>query len=974
MASSRRLAAILFTDIVGFTASAQRDENGALARLREQEGMVRPLFEEFGGRWIKSTGDGSLVEFDSSIKAAQCAVEIQRKLHARNEGSAGPPLELRIGIHAGDVEERGGDIFGDAVNVAARLVPLAEPGGVVVSDQIFVHVRNKMTFPISKVGSKQLKGVQGTLDVYRIELPWAAPHAHVEESPASQAGDAAPAASLSLIDQVDQQQRQQRAQDRIAAQAERARREAEEKRKAELEVQKKAQQAEAERREKEEQARREEEARREKDRAKFQRRIDQEQWKARLEQERVRSRLELEKAKAATAAARARSASAPAPARPLPPELGSLLAMDSEERFDVEVLSNLDFPRLRSLIVQNPDLAPTIALRLEPILARVRQETTSEAALVTLVEQRVARWYRSSTTAPDWARTMPHRWGGMLASSTTRGGERRPWLLDRLLELKDQASGSGSTVTALKRLMPGQKKEDEQGRSPRAILLGRVTQALLDDLALAPREANLSRRPLGRLNELAQEADLGDILEVLGDLFPGEERDTYVLLHPNRFPDCGLVAVQPPEGRATGAALAFHLAWTAPAPPGGAGPASLTVGASPGTSSPWEPPGLKEKDWEERLATLRDKGQRVSAPPTSTYRQIGSYQELRSLLAKSETSRRAFAVAHWKGKPKGPLLLSKLWQDGSLVPETDSDSDYLEAELNDAAFGDTERAPPDGVWKVLGWRVERGRSPQGPTYRATWGASESAGPTAPAAPAPLSGGPVGQGPPATAMPASPAAGPSPSDARSALAATSLAPPPPPLPPPPPPPPPWPLEEPLCYVETDKEEELWGRIGAAGLTASQVLGFTKQNPEGVVAKFSLEGATLYRISTIEGDGSVLPTDLERIGLFIDRHLSAGPGRVVVLPGLEHLVEATNVRNVRRLLDVVRDLALPKRGSMLFSVDRSSLPAEQTAVLERLALRLVPGAFVLARPLPAPSPPPPPAGASGSPEPSAAPRSP
>jgi len=170
---ARRLAAIMFTDVVSFTASAQANEADALARLREQEGIVRPLFEPFKGREIKSTGDGLLVEFESALGALECAVEIQRRMRERNIKKPRLPLELRIGIHVGDVEESGGDIFGDAVNVASRIVSLADPGGVCLSGQVFDQVQNKVVYQLDKLSAPALKGVRGHIDVYRVVLPWA---------------------------------------------------------------------------------------------------------------------------------------------------------------------------------------------------------------------------------------------------------------------------------------------------------------------------------------------------------------------------------------------------------------------------------------------------------------------------------------------------------------------------------------------------------------------------------------------------------------------------------------------------------------------------------------------------------------------------------------------------------------------------------------------------------------------------------
>jgi len=168
---ARRLAAIMFTDVVGFTASAQADEASSLARLKEQTEIVRPLIGGFGGREIKSTGDGVLVEFESALRAAECAVEIQRQLRERNLKVSGTPIRLRIGIHVGDVEETNGDIFGDAVNVASRIVPLAEPGGICLSGQVSDHIRHKFAYSLERLGPQNLKGVQQPLTVFRVVLP-----------------------------------------------------------------------------------------------------------------------------------------------------------------------------------------------------------------------------------------------------------------------------------------------------------------------------------------------------------------------------------------------------------------------------------------------------------------------------------------------------------------------------------------------------------------------------------------------------------------------------------------------------------------------------------------------------------------------------------------------------------------------------------------------------------------------------------
>jgi adenylate cyclase len=162
----------MFTDMVGSTASAQNDEAEALKLRDEQAGLVRPLFAVHQGREIKSMGDGFLAEFDSALRAVQCAIDIQQHLHERNSQRNVAPIQLRIGVHLGDVEQREGDIFGDAVNIASRIEPLASPGGVCISGEVHSQVRNKIPNRFDRLEPVALKGVRLPLDVYRVGLPW----------------------------------------------------------------------------------------------------------------------------------------------------------------------------------------------------------------------------------------------------------------------------------------------------------------------------------------------------------------------------------------------------------------------------------------------------------------------------------------------------------------------------------------------------------------------------------------------------------------------------------------------------------------------------------------------------------------------------------------------------------------------------------------------------------------------------------
>jgi len=169
----RKLAAIMFTDMVGYSALTQRNEALALDLLHEQQRLVRPLFTQYGGREVKSTGDGFLVEFASALQAVRCAVEIQSGMMRRNS-SAAPErrTQMRIGLHLGDVETRDGDVFGDGVNIAARIEPLADAGGICISGPVFDQVRNKIDEPLDRLRLPELKNIKVPIDVYRVVLPW----------------------------------------------------------------------------------------------------------------------------------------------------------------------------------------------------------------------------------------------------------------------------------------------------------------------------------------------------------------------------------------------------------------------------------------------------------------------------------------------------------------------------------------------------------------------------------------------------------------------------------------------------------------------------------------------------------------------------------------------------------------------------------------------------------------------------------
>jgi adenylate cyclase len=177
MAETRKLAAILAADVVGYSRLAGSDEERTLARLRGlRSDLIDPAIAAHHGRVVKRTGDGSLVEFRSVVDAVRCAIEVQNGMVERNAGL--PPerrIQFRIGIHLGDVvEESDGDLMGDGVNIAARLEGIAKPGAICLSEDAYRQVKSRLDLVVNDLGSTQLKNIAEPMRVYSIEVGKAA--------------------------------------------------------------------------------------------------------------------------------------------------------------------------------------------------------------------------------------------------------------------------------------------------------------------------------------------------------------------------------------------------------------------------------------------------------------------------------------------------------------------------------------------------------------------------------------------------------------------------------------------------------------------------------------------------------------------------------------------------------------------------------------------------------------------------------
>jgi TolB-like protein/class 3 adenylate cyclase/Tfp pilus assembly protein PilF len=173
MAETRKLAAILAADVVGYSRLASADEDRTLARLRAlRSDLIDPTIAVHNGRIVKRTGDGSLVEFRSVVDAVRCAIEVQNAMVERNAGLPSERrIEFRVGIHLGDVvEESDGDLMGDGVNIAARLQGIAEPGAICLSEDAYRQVKARLELAVTDLGEKQLKNLVHPVRIYSLEV------------------------------------------------------------------------------------------------------------------------------------------------------------------------------------------------------------------------------------------------------------------------------------------------------------------------------------------------------------------------------------------------------------------------------------------------------------------------------------------------------------------------------------------------------------------------------------------------------------------------------------------------------------------------------------------------------------------------------------------------------------------------------------------------------------------------------------
>jgi hypothetical protein len=413
--------------------------------------------------------------------------------------------------------------------------------------------------------------------------------------------------------------------------------------------------------------------------------------------------------------------------------MSTFLALDPAEQFDIIALNQIPLAPLLHEGTGDPDLLALIASRTEALMDRVKREVDDPLTAGALLRDFALKWYRLSLLDAAWGEIMQDRWGGIFAESKVSGGKLHPWLNMRLWAVHQNAIRDGGLGLRVRRgLSRSRTAEAAVSRTASQQIQAEVAQALVDDLGARPRNSDGSL-PLIRLSELAVRRQVATVNEALATLFNSSETGPFVVLHPNRYPDCEELQIRPPSGGASGAALAFTLVTPRGTRRTGSRiPLSDALSAldSGNTREPsgggeevdpaaiWDAKAMSAATWRSVLEESHREKHRLDAPPRD-YRSRPSYASLRDLLLRDSDIRKAFLAVKWRGRPAGLPLLASLLQKGTIAPEVATDHEYLEAELGELSAGDPQFVPSEGTWKFTGWSVVReGTHREGFRYRA----------------------------------------------------------------------------------------------------------------------------------------------------------------------------------------------------------------------------------------------------------------
>lgn len=413
------------------------------------------------------------------------------------------------------------------------------------------------------------------------------------------------------------------------------------------------------------------------------------------------------------------------------PSLRQLLELDPAEKFDLVRLNGLSFAGVVGEAASDPAVLETLKEKAERLMVRVKSEEDDALRAGAFLREQVLDWYRRSPDDREWPSQAAPRWAGLFADSRATGGKLHPWLNARLRALYEQSLQAGRLGSRIRRgIRPSRSVGEAVTRTPLQQIQGEASQAILDDLADHPRRGE-GPFPLVRLSELAVRRQVQTVNDALAALFNSPEMGPFIVLHPNRYPDCEEVQIRPPVGTASGAALAFVLVLH-PVSRSAAGRASAKGrrggaaddGAAPGTGESgleydgttiWEAVEVARGDWLSVFDAYRRERKRLESPPKD-FRGRSAFDTLREGLLADATFRKSFLACRWRGRPAGLPLLVNLLQKGSLVPEVATDHEYLEAELGALVSDDPNWRPPDASWKLPGWTVRRDADSSGVRY------------------------------------------------------------------------------------------------------------------------------------------------------------------------------------------------------------------------------------------------------------------
>ncbi len=410
-----------------------------------------------------------------------------------------------------------------------------------------------------------------------------------------------------------------------------------------------------------------------------------------------------------------------------PTELEKFFQLNPEEKFDLEATNLIDAPKLVEEARGDKRVLREVLRTAEALLPRVRAETEDPLLVSAILRNKTMDWVRRSPSESSWEDTMPLRWGGIFYESRVPGGRLCRKLSTRLaglITLCVEASGAvaflRAGVTGLFRGSAMMAKIVQFGlSSKRPRHVQQVAQAYLDDLA-ANRCAGKQPLPLERLSEVARRNGSAEVNITLVELFSQEGTGTLIVLDPRFHPGMDPVTIRVVSPKTQEDAATYDLVH------GGVravheSAASEDAAAETTTASPWERSDMTKKEWLGMFKSLAKRKERLEAPPRENSRDRESYIGLRDLVLADASVRRAFLAVHWKGRPSGLALLGQLLSAGTLVPEFDTDADYLEAELEHLGQGHAEHRSKDGQWKLAhGWTVVREAADgNARTYRAS---------------------------------------------------------------------------------------------------------------------------------------------------------------------------------------------------------------------------------------------------------------